>query len=221
MLCRFWFNSNTLVHHKLFYLSSQLSWGPLWGVESKRLKPQKTHTRKKVTAHSGSLLQTWCVKRCFTRPSLCELAVGRAEQRDFVGRHSPEHLVWGAVFDSSWAAAPESVGQLQFSRSSALSQLRAARFGTCWPSKRAPSHRLFDVGLSRGSSNIPLFNIIFGAKRPIACLQLRARLPSPWIQRSQSSLLRSHSHMGSSPAPEFRSAAIATVQSTEVRARRT
>ena len=54
--------------------------------------------------------------------------------------------------------------------------------------------RLFDVGLSRGSSNIPLFNTIFGAKRPIACLQLRARLPSPWIPWSQSSLLRPHSH---------------------------
>ena len=60
--------------------------------------------------------------------------------------------------------------------------------------QRALSHRLFDVGLSRGSSNIPHFNFIFGAKRPIACLQLRARLPSPWIQWSQSSLLRPHSH---------------------------
>ena len=57
-----------------------------------------------------------------------------------------------------------------------------------------PKHEVLQMELSQQTRSEIFESTFFRIDRPIAFLQLRPRQPSPWIQWSTSSLLRSHSH---------------------------
>ena len=116
----------------------------------------------------------------------CAVVPNRLEPAAALCWSPPPEYIWFGV-SSSTRRGPQHRNQLASSNSLALRHhlscvLHDSEHAA--QATHASSHRLFDVGLSRGSSTAPLLNTFFRIDRPPFFLQLRPRQPSPWIQWS-------------------------------------